>query len=405
MKEYVFSARTREGAIKRGTKKARSRTELVELLQGQGLIVVDVHESLGFGLSSLQKINLGGVPLKEKVIFFRQLATMVASALPILQSLEILHKQISNPRFASVISDVISDIEGGSSLSDSFRKFPDVFDKVTVSLIAAGEESGSLDIILEKLATELEKKQKLKSKVRSAMIYPVIVLVVVIVVIILLLVVLVPAIDQIFEDVGATSQLPFATRFLVNASGFVQKYGIFMIISVGLGYMLFRYHYSKPSGRYFYHRMILKIPQIGTLITKMQVAQFTRVFALLMNSGVNITKALDLTANALTNEVFKETIIKAKEEVSKGMPLSMHIARAEHYPLIVSQMIAVGEESGEMVAVMEKIAEYFNQEVDTMTNNMSSIIEPFMLVFMGIIIAFVAMAVYMPMFSLTNALE
>ena len=405
MKEFVYSARTREGAIKKGKKKARSKDEIVEILQGQGLIVVDVHESVSLSLDKLKEINVGGVPIKEKVLFFRQFATMTTAALPIIQSLRILEQQVSNPRFKRVLQDVVASIEGGSTLSSAFSKYPDVFDSVTVSMIKAGEESGNLGIILEELAQELEKQKKLQGKIKSALIYPVIILVVVVVVVILLLTVLVPAIEAIFNDLGAAAQLPWSTRMIITMSDFVISKGVYILVTIVLFALAFRYHYSRPTGRYFYHRMVLKIPQVGTLITKMQVAQFTRVFALLMKSGVTITKALELTAHSLTNELFRETVQSAKTEVSKGTPLSRHIARAEHFPLIVSQMIAVGEESGEMVSVLEKLSQYYTEEVDVATDNMSSIIEPIMLILMGVIISFVAMAVYMPMFSLSNAIS
>ena len=391
MQRFRYLARDSQGKNVEGTVEARNREAVVETLRSRGILIVKVEEDIGLNLESLKEINIGGVPMKEKVVFMRQLATMVGAGLPLTQSLEILEAQADNPMFRRTLSNVLGGVQGGQSLAESFRKEKKVFDDITLNLIQAGEESGNLQVILERLATEMEDQKKLGDKLRSALIYPVI---------LLLMFVLVPAMAEIYAEFNA--DLPGVTQFLINMSSFFVNYWWLVLIGVALFVIFAKYYFDTPGGKKLLNEVSIKIPIFGPIIKKIQVAQFTRVLSLLLKSGLSIVKALELTAGSLSNHVFKEAVMQSKKEVEKGVALAIPIARSQVFPLIISQMIAVGEESGELDQVLEKMAEYYGQEVDVSTSNLTTLMEPLMLLLMGGVIAFIALAVYMPMFNLSG---
>jgi type IV pilus assembly protein PilC len=402
MKKFKYSARDTKGKVIEGEIEAKDVQAVTDILHEKGLIVVSVKEGMGIDLERLNEINIGGVPMKDKVVFMRQMATMVGAGLPLTRSLEIMVQQASNPLFKRVLKNVLDSIQSGKTLADSFRAEEDVFDDITINLIEAGEESGNLEIILEKLAIELEEKNDLSSKIKSALIYPAIILVVIIGVVLLMMFVLVPAMSDIYSDFDA--ELPFATTLLMNMSSFFINYWwavltVLLVLGIGI-----KYYLDTPKGKRNFDKIVLKIPVLGKIITKMQISQFTRILSLLLGSGLPIIKAIELTAQSLSNEMFRDTLMEAKDEVEKGGPLAIPIARSEYYPLLVSSMIAVGEETGEMDIVLQKVSEYYKDEVDAATSNLSTILEPFFLILMGGAIGFIAMAVYMPMFELSSAI-
>ncbi len=402
MKKFKYSARDTSGKIIEGEMEARDVNAVADILHDRGLIVVSVKEGLGVDLEKLNEINIGGVPMKDKVVFMRQMATMVGAGLPITRSLEIMVQQTSNPKFKKVIKNVLQSVESGKSLADSFREQEEIFDSITVNLIEAGEESGNLEVILERLATELEESNSLSGKIKSAMIYPIIILVVIVGVILMMMFVLVPSMSEIYKDFDA--ELPWATTFLMNLSSFFISYWWAIILLVSILIIGVKYYLGTNKGKKNWDRLVLKIPSVGKIVSKMQLSQFTRILALLLGSGLSIIKALDLTAQGLSNTVFKETVMEAKDEVEKGGTLAMPIARSSHFPLLVSSMIAVGEETGEIDSVLTKVSEYYKEEVDTATSNLSTILEPVFLVIMGLAVGFIALAVYMPMFELSSAI-
>ncbi len=400
MAKFKYSARDQQGKVVDGNLEAKNITSATDALHDQGLIVVSLKEAGGIDFEKLSEINVGGIPMKEKVIFMRQMATMVGAGLPLTRSLEIMIQQASNPKFKKILQNVLASIQSGKTLADSFRVEEDVFDQVTINLIEAGEESGNLENILEKIAVELEEKNALTRKIKSAMIYPAIILIVIVAVIVLMMLVLVPSMADMYKDFG--SELPFATRFLMSMSDFFINYW-WVILSVILVLVVgFKYYKDTPKGKRNIDKLLLKVPSLGTILSKIQLSQFTRILSLLLGSGVPIIKAIDLTASSLGNLMFRETLEEAKNEVEKGGPLAIPIARSEYYPLLVSSMIAVGEETGEIDSVLAKVAEYYKEEVDTATSNLSSLLEPVFLVIMGLAIGFIAVAVYMPMFQLAT---
>ncbi len=402
MQKFKYSARDVNGKVVEGEMEAKDEVSVADILHDRGLIVVSVKQGFGFDVEKLNEINIGGVPMKDKVVFMRQMATMVGSGLPLTRSLEIMQMQSSNPLFKKVLKNVLKSIESGKSLSESFRDQEEIFDAITINLIQAGEESGNLEVILEKLATELEEKNALGSKIKSAMIYPIIILLVIVVVIVLMMFVLVPSMAEIYEDFDA--ELPWATTFLMNMSSFFVNYWwavilIITVVSVGI-----KYYLDTERGKRNFDKLILKVPGVGTIISKMQLSQFTRILSLLLSSGLSIIKALELTAQSLSNEMYRDTVMEARNEIEKGGALAIPLARSEYFPLLVSSMVAVGEETGEIDSVLAKVSEYYKEEVDTATSNLSSILEPLFLVIMGLAIGFIAMAVYMPMFQLSTAI-
>jgi len=402
MKKFKYSARTTEGKELKGTLSARDEQAVTEILHDRGLIIVDIKESLNFNLESLNEINIGGVPLKEKVVFMRQMATMVSSGLALTRSLEIMEIQTKNPLFRRVIAKVKSDVESGKGLAESFAAQEDVFDDITLNLIEAGEESGRLDEILLKLAVELEEKQELQGKLKGALIYPAIMLIVVVAVIALLMFVLVPEMSSIYAEFDA--ELPWVTQVLISASEFATSYWwviLTVLIVLGIG---LKAYLDTEGGQRTQDKVLVKIPIAGNVITKMQIAQFTRIMALLLSSGLSIIKALELTAKSLSNSLFRDVVLDAKDEVEKGGALAVPISRSDYYPLLVSSMVAVGEETGTLDVVLDKIAQYYKEEVNQATANLSSVLEPVFLIIMGVTIGFVAMAIYMPMFQLTEVI-
>jgi len=277
-----------------------------------------------------------------------------------------------------------------------------VFDSITLNLLEAGEESGNLEVILERLATELEERSSLTKKVRSAMIYPSIVLVVIIGVILMMLFVLIPSMSEIYSDFGA--DLPWITKFLVNMSNFFIKYWWVILLVVVVLVVGWKYYRSTDKGLKTTDKLMVKIPIVGNLIAKIQIAQFTRILSLLLSSGLSIVKALELTAQSLSNSIFRDVVMDARNEVEKGGPLALPIARSEYFPLLVSSMISVGEETGEIDVVLAKVSEYYKEEVDTATSNLSTLLEPLLLIIMGLAVGFIALGVYMPMFGLAQVM-
>lgn len=401
MKKFKYSARDKSGKPVTGEIEAKDELSVADILHDRGLVVVSVKEN-AFDLQKLAEINIGGVPMKEKVVFMRQMATMVGAGLSLTRALEIMIQQTGNKMFQRTLKSVLDSVQSGKPLSVAFREQEDVFDSITLNLIEAGEESGNLDTVLEKLATELEEKDALNRKIRSAMIYPTIILVVIIGVVLMMMFVLVPAMSDIYNDFDA--ELPWVTRALMAMSDFFIKYWWGILLILVLLFVGFKYYRSTEQGRKTTDKLLLKIPVFGNIVTKIQLSQFTRVLALLLGSGLSIIKALELTAESLENTVFKDVVLSARTEVEKGGPIAIPIARSEYFPLLVSSMMSVGEETGELDAVLNKVADYYKDEVDNATSNLSSALEPMFLVIMGLAVGFIALSVYLPMFQLSQVM-
>ena len=385
--------------MERGEMEAQSRTKVVETLQSKGLIVVKVEEKVAL-INALNEINIGGVPIDDKVVFMRQLATMMSSGLPLTQALEILAAQATNPQFRRFFREVLLDVEGGSSLAKAFGKHAGVFDDVVLNLLKAGEDSGKLEEVFLRLADELEHQRDFQGKVKSAMIYPMIIMVTIVAVLALVMVFMIPAIKDIFSEFG--SDIPMVTKILIMISDFTRNYWWLVLVIIATAVGGFKYYTDTPNGRRVYDNFKLTVPIFGKLFTKIELAQLTQTLHLLVSSGLPILESLDLVSNSLSNVWFKDAVHNAAIEVEKGSSLALPLSREEKIPLVVSQMIGVGEESGRLDTVLDKMADYYGAEVDTMTSNLATMIEPIMLIIMGTMVGFIAIAVYLPLFSLAD---
>ena len=402
MKKFKYIARDSAGKEYNGTLEAKDEMAVADILHDKGLVVVSVKASNSIDWEKLNEINIGGIPSKDKVIFMRQMSTMIAAGLSITKALEIMIQQVENPKFKSVVREVLASVESGKPLSVAFREQDKVFDTISLNLIQAGEESGNLNQVFDRLATELEASESLRKKIQSAMIYPIIIVVLIIAVIAIMMVVMVPAMSDIYSDFD--TELPWVTRVLVAMSNFFVGYWWAVLLVLVLLVVIIKAYLDTEKGKQNFDKLIIKTPIVGPLIKKIQIAQFTRILALLLNSGLAIVKALDLTAMALSNTVFREGVTVAKNDVEKGGSLAIPIGRNPNFPLLVSSMISVGEETGEIGSVLNKVAEYYQEDVNNATDNISSLLEPVFLVIMGLAVGFIALGVYMPMFELSSAI-
>lgn len=400
MAVYAYIAVDNAGKSYRGDYEAKNRNEVVDFLHGKNLVVVHIDEKVKWGFKDILNFQVGGIPLTNRVVFAKQFATMLSAGLPLVQALDVLAVQEKNTAFRKSLANVVKDVEGGAKLSASFARQKGTFSDVELNLIAAGEESGNLVEMMQKVADNLEKQKEFNSKIRGAMIYPAIIFLAVIVVVFLLMVFMVPAIEDLYKSFGG--ELPWVTRFMVSISHFVISFWWAILMIVVGGALGFRYYYSTPSGKDVIDRVILVMPIFGNLVTKIQIAEFSRLLSMLLKSGVSIIDALNITAAALPNIHFKRAVRDAATEVQKGTPLAVPIARAQDFPMIVSRIIATGETTGNLDKVLADIAHYYQTEVDYMTANLTKLLEPVILLLVGGVVLFLALVVYAPIYNLAN---
>jgi type IV pilus assembly protein PilC len=342
----------------------------------------------------------GGVSQKELAIFTRQFSVMIDAGLPLVQCLEILGTQAENKVFQKTLLQVRQDVESGATLADSMRKHPRVFDDLYCNMIAAGEAGGILDTILQRLATYIEKIVKLRRAVRSAMIYPIAVLSIAAIVVAVILWKVIPTFAALFAGLGA--ELPLPTRIVIAASNFVGRYFILIIALIfALIYALKKYH-DTYKGRRVIDGILLKMPVLGIVLRKIAVARFCRTLATLVSSGVPILEALEITAKTSGNAIVEDAIMATRKSIEEGKTISEPLKDTEVFPPMVVHMIAVGEQTGALDAMLSKIADFYEEEVDAAVENMLTLIEPIMILFLGIIIGGIVISMYLPMFSLLS---
>lgn len=399
---YDYRAVDAEGKPVRGDVEADSRNAVVDMLHEKGLVVLHIDEKLKFGLKDILNMQIGGVPLTSKVIFSKQLATMLAAGLPLLQALDVLASQEKNAGFRSALENVVHLVEGGSNLSNALGKQKGIYTEVELNLIAAGEQSGNLVEMIQKVADNLEKQKDFNAKLRGAMIYPVIIFVAIIIVVVLLMIFMVPAVEGLYKDFGG--ELPWVTRFMVDVSNFIISFwwGILTVLAAAV--IGLKYYQSTPSGREVFDRLFLTMPIFGKLVTKIQLAEFSRLLAMLLKSGISIIEALNIVANALPNIHFRRGLKAAAKEVEKGVPLAVPISKNEDFPIIISRIIATGESTGNLDKVLEDISKFYQTEVDNMTSNLTKMLEPIILLVVGGVVAFLALVVYVPIYGLADVI-
>ena len=333
-------------------------------------------------------------------IFTRQFSVMIDAGLPLVQCLEILASQADDPTFAAVLESVRRDVEGGSTLADAMRQHESAFTELYCNMVAAGEAGGILDVILRRLAEYLEKAVKLKAAVRSASIYPSIIISVAVIVVFIILWKVIPTFASLFAGLGA--QLPLPTRIVVAASNFVAAYSLFVIGGIIVGFIAVRQYYRTDTGEKVIDGAILKMPVIGMIMRKIAVARFCRTLGTLVASGVPILDGLEITAKTAGNRVVKDAVMETRKSIEAGKSIAKPLEATAVFPPMVTQMIAVGEETGALDTMLSKIADFYEDEVDTAVDNLMSLLEPVMIVFLGVVIGGIVVSMYLPMFDLIN---
>ncbi|MDX9788644.1 MAG: type II secretion system F family protein [Desulfobacterales bacterium] len=343
------------------------------------------------------------VTQKDIILFARQFSTMIDAGLPIIQCLDILQAQQENKSFKKILRTIKESVEGGSTLAESLQKFPKEFDDLFVNMIAAGEAGGILDIILRRLAAYMEKIAKLKSKVKGAMVYPAVTLSIAVVVLVIILVFVIPVFQGMFADFGG--ELPAPTQLVIMLSEFVKSNVFYIIIAVGLFIFAYKRFYRTKKGRELLDKTFLKLPIFGILIRKVAVAKFTRTMGTMLTSGVSILQALDIVAKTAGNKSVEYAIYNVRAAISEGRTMADPLIESGVFPSMVCQMIAVGESTGALDTMLNKIADFYDDEVDQAVENLTSLIEPFMLVFLGVTIGGLVIAMYLPIFTMASVIN
>jgi type IV pilus assembly protein PilC len=402
MAQFAFEARTRGGEVRKGLMEADGEPDLANRLRSQGLTLSKAKKK-----GKALEIKLpwgGGVPEKDIVVFTRQFATMIDAGLPIVQCLEILSTQSPNKNFAKMLADVKLSVESGTTFSDALRKQPKAFDDLYTNLIQAGEVGGILDTILSRLATYIEKAMKLKSQVKGAMVYPIAILSVAVLVVVGLLWKVIPVFENMFKDFGGGA-LPKPTQIVINMSNaFVDHVYIIMLTMAAIVFGVPAAIRTK-RGREIFDRFILKTPLVGNVLRKVAVARFTRTMGTLLSSGVAILDALEIVAKTAGNVVIHDAIMYSREKISEGKTLAEPLAETGVFPAMVVQMIGVGEQTGAMDTMLQKIADFYEDEVDVAVSALTKAMEPLMMVFLGGIVGGLIVAMYLPIFEMAGNIK
>ena len=401
MPDFKYQGTNRSGSSVSGVMAANSKADLQKLLRRQQITPTKMSEK---GKEFNMPTFGGGVNAKELAIFTRQFSVMIDAGLPLVQCLEILGSQQENKFFQKVLINTRSMVEGGSTLSTSMRSSPKVFDGLYVNMVEAGETGGILDIILQRLSTYIEKNVKLQRAVRSALIYPVGVLTIAGLVIFLLLWKVVPIFATLFAGLGVT--LPLPTKIVIAMSNFVGSYfGLLIVAGIIGGIFALKAWYGTPTGKYVLDSIILKLPVLGILMRKIAVARFTRTLGTLIASGVPILEGLDITAKTSGNAVVERALQKVRKALEEGKSLTEPLKESNVFPGMVTQMIAVGEQTGAMDAMLQKIADFYEEEVDSAVKDLLTAMEPIMIVFLGVVVGGVVISMYLPLFTLIGELS
>ena len=400
---FAYKVRDRSGSLIEGTLEGANEQLVVAKLREMGYVPVSVTAQS----RSLLTASIGGrgkkVSLKDVVVFTRQLATMVNAGLTILRALTILTEQTESKALAAVAGELTADIERGLSLSQAVARHPNVFPPVYLSMVRAGETGGALDTIMLRMADTLEKQLELRGKIRSAMSYPIAVAGIVVLIVTAMLLFVVPMFEGMYRDLGG--ELPLPTQVLIKLSGFVTGFWWLLALMIGGGVFGLKRWKATPQGRLAFDGFKLKLPVFGKLIHKTAVARFTRTFGSLIRSGVPIMESMDIVSETSGNAVMGAGVVDAKERVRVGEPVSTALGNYPVFPPMVVQMMAVGEETGALDEMLEKIADFYDREVEATVDALTSLIEPLLMVFMGVSVGGMVVALYMPMFQIINLVK
>jgi type IV pilus assembly protein PilC len=401
MPVYQWVGKNRKNEVKKGEMEATNEAAVRASLTRQRIRPTRIKQKpkdLFENVSFLQP----RVKESDIILFARQFSTMIDAGLPIIQCLDILHVQQKNVTFKKMLKKVKESVEGGATLAEALKKFPKQFDDLFVNMIAAGEAGGILDAILRRLASYMEKTARLKSKVKGAMTYPIVTLIIAIGVLAVILIFVIPVFQEMFADFG--SELPAPTQFVVALSEMVQSKILYIIGAVIIFSIAFKKFYATEKGKDRIDDLLLKIPVFGVLLRKVAVAKFTRTMGTMLSSGVAILEALDIVAKTSGNRTIEKAIYKVRSGIAEGRTMADPLAESKVFPPMVCQMISVGESTGALDSMLEKIADFYDEEVDQAVENLTSLIEPFMLVFLGVTIGGLVVAMYLPIFKMAGAL-
>ena len=402
MPAFVYKARMLTGGLTEGTLEANDQRAAVDQLRGQKLVPLEINEAPPSIMSRIAELMpfKAGVSAKDLVLFSRQLSTLVSAGVPLVQGLTILEEQVESKVFKSIVHTIKDDIEAGQSITDALRKHPAAFEELYVSMIKAGEVGGILDIILERLSTYLESAENLRAKVKGAMMYPMVVSIIAATVTLFLLIFVIPTFANIFAGFGA--QLPWVTQMMINISNTLRRFWYLVIATpIGAGVALKQYRKTEIGLRNL-DAITLKLPVFGMLLNKVAVAKFTRTLGTLIKSGVPILQALETVAKTSGNKVIEIAIMTARESVKEGERIATQLRKSNVFPPMVIQMVAIGEETGNLDTMLNKIADFYDQEVEVAVKSLTSMIEPIIIVVMGLVIGFIVIAMFLPMFELGN---
>jgi type IV pilus assembly protein PilC len=407
MPMFVYEGRTSQGDVRKGEIEAANQAAVMTKLREMKIKPTSVKKKGGIDLSGDIKLEMPawlqpGVKEQDLVVFTRQFATMIDSGLPLVQCLEIQANNVENPTFKKQLTEIKETVEGGATFADALKKFPKTFDPLYVNLVAAGEVGGILDTILNRLAAYIEKNNKLKRQVKGAMVYPIAILGVMVVILYVIMRYVVPTFEKMFSDVGA--ELPVPTQILMGISNFVVNYGVYAIIGLVIFSFVFRRILETETGRRLWDSAILKMPIFGDLLRKVAVARFCRTLGTMISSGVPILDALEICSRSAGNYVVEDAIMKTRDSISEGRTIAEPLAESGVFPGMVCQMINVGEATGALDTMLSKIADFYDDEVEVAVAGITSLIEPFIIVFLGVVVGGLVVALYLPIFTMAGAI-
>ncbi len=397
---FNYTVKNKEGIIKKGKIEAANRDAIIAILTSQNLVPITISKQTGLSLD-MKKLAIGRVPLIEKMMFTRQLSTMINAGLPLTQSLHILERQTSNTKMREVITEITKEVEGGLSLSGALEKHPKVFPKIYISMVKSGEVGGMMDKVLERLADQLEKDHDLFSKIRSALTYPAVIILAMFAAVTYLISSVIPKIAEMFEELDAP--LPASTQLLLFVSKLFSDYILYTLIlgAVSIYSFIFILKRNKKF-RFAVHMTLLHIPVFGKMSRRTNIARFTRTFGTLLASGISVLDTLNVIDDSISNLVYKKDIEKMAQDVKNGANISASLKKAKNFPPIVSEMVAVGEETGTLDSILIKVSKFYDKEIDNMINNLTSLLEPLILIFIGFGVGFIVVSIITPIYQLTN---
>ena len=400
MANFKYVAKDQQGKSVTATLEAKDKTSLVDLLRKKGLIIISVEEAKGKVLAATTKTK---IKMEDLVVFSRQLATMVDSGIPLVQALDVLAEQIQKPGFRAVVAGLRDNIETGSSLSEALSHHPKIFSTLFVNMVRAGESSGMLDDILERLADYLEKTSALQRKVRSSFIYPGLVISMAIIITSILIFKVVPTFKGIFDTLGG--ELPMLTQMLIAFSNLARRGAHFLLAGLFLLGFIFSRAIRTEKGRMRFDKTLLKLPIVGVLLRKVAIARFARTLSTLAKSGVPILNSLEIVSKTSGNKVIEVAVDQVRTNIREGENIAEPLTRSGVFPPMVTRMIAVGEQTGELEKMLSKVADFYESEVDVAVNGLTSLIEPIIIAFLGVVVGGIVAAMFLPIFKITELIQ